>query len=172
MTESHLSRPLTDHLEKMNWRWMVLLRILVLCKGIVLVIMKRKLSRNVFVRKMRSELCRNSSGVRRTRIIPVEWSTDFTKAFLDVCKKEGCTVHGALKIACGTAMAILMSNNDNLYKTLLTLSAPVNLRPFLVDVANDAPGIYMGAITTTDVFSPEITGEKFWKRAAASSKKE
>ena len=169
MTESHLSRPLTDHLEKMNWRWMVLLQILVLCKGIVLLIMKRKLSRNVFIGKMRSELCRNSSGVRRTRIIPVEWSTDFTKAFLDVCKKEGCTVHGALQIACGTAMSILMSNNDNSYKTLLTLSAPVNLRPFLVDVANDAPGVYMGAIMTTEVFSPEITGEEFWKRAAASS---
>ena len=169
MTECHLSRPLTDQLEKMNWRWMVLLRILVLCNGIIPIIMKKKLSGNVFVQRMRSKLCRNSSVVSRTRIISTEWSTDFTKVFLDACKKEGCTVHGALQIACGTAMAILMSNNDNSYKTPLTLAASVNLRPHLADIANDAPGIYLGIITTTEVFSPEITQEEFWKHAAASS---
>ena len=169
MTESHLSRPLIDHLDGIDWRRMLLLRILVLCKCIIPLIMKRKLSNNVFVERMRSALCHNSSRVRRTRIIPVEWSTDFTKVFLDVCKKEGCTVHGALQIACGTAMAILMSNNDNSYKTPLTVSAAVNLRPLLADIADDAPGVYLGAISTTEVFSAAITRDEFWKHAVASS---
>ena len=80
---------------------------------------------NCFTRKYDVEIQRNPQIQPRTKIIPVEFTKDETACLLKKCKEFQTTVQGAVQVAAGVAMVIMLEEQE--YEVECELS--VNSRP-------------------------------------------
>ena len=167
--ESDLSHRIADHISALTWREVILMRLACMFKHVIPLLVKLASKRNAFIERMGAESSRTLVA-RRSRILPVEWSREFSKEFVEACKQHGCTVLGALHVACGIAMAKLMSKDEVPYETTVGISVPVNLRPHLKNIPPDAAGVYFGVITTKAIFSVGDSVDELWAQALEASR--
>lgn len=96
---------------------------------------------NCFTRKYGVEIQRNPQIQLRTKIIPVEFTKGETGRLLKKCKEFQTTVQGAVWIAAGVAMVIMMEEQE--YEVECGLS--VNSRPFF---KSTVPNEYAGSVAS------------------------
>ena len=167
--ESDLSHRIADHISALTWREMILMRLACVFKHVIPSVIRLIDPKNAFIQRMGAESARTLVA-SRSRILPVEWSREFSKAFVEACKRHGCTVQGALNVACGVAVAKVMSKDEVPYDTTVGIGIPVNLRPHLKDLPLDAPGVYFGALETKMKFSVGTYVDQLWTQAIEASR--
>ena len=169
MKESEVNHCVANHLSAFTWREMILMRLACMFKHAIPLLLRHIVPKNTFIERMGAESSRTLVA-SRSRILPEEWSREFSKAFVEACKRHGCTVQGALNVACGVAMAKVMSKNEVPYEATVMITVPVNLRPHLKDVPLDAPGVYFGVASTKAKFSVGAAVDELWTQAVEASR--
>ena len=170
MKECDLNHRITDRLSALTWREIILMRLICVFKYFIPFLLRLVNTKNAFIERMGVESSRTLVA-SKSRILPVEWSRrEFSKTFVEACKRHGCTVQGALNVACGVAMAKVMSKYEVPYDTPVGIGVPVNLRPHLKNLPLDAAGVYMGVIWTKTQFSTETAVDQLWTQAIESSR--
>ena len=157
--------PITQYLPKLSCKEAMLFRLTVLFGYIAFLRMNTNTTSNSYVERMGAEILRDTSVVKRTRIIPMEWNEENTRHLIAACKRHNSTVQGAVQTAVGIAMVEIMCKGRQDFRQKLNMLVTVNLRPHLNYLAKDAFGTYNGSIVITDTYSVGMGNEQFWKLA-------
>ena len=166
---AELFGPITQHLSSPTWKELILLQLNGWFEYFDLFRVKTTSIPNNFLERMGAETFRKISPMKRTRIIPLEWSTESTTRLLTACKRHDCTVQGTVQTAVGIAMVKIMSKGQREFQQTLNMLVSVNLRPLIKNVPLDAVGVYVDTISMKDTYAVDTEAGVFWEQAKETS---